>query len=102
MLINPFFQKIIEPMEKNELLVVKLSPELIKSIEPELFAKDELRLRLRIDFTDIRILDLSERLLKALLKRKNASIDELLTELGISSKELEMTIELLRKLRILI
>ena len=89
-------------MKKNELLIVKLSPELIKLIEPELFVADELRLKLHIDPKSIRILNLSERLIKALLDRKNASIDELLSEFGISLEELETIIEFMRKLKILI
>ena len=89
-------------MKKNESLIIKLSPELIKSIQPELFAGGELRLKLHITPKSIRVLNLSERLLKALLNRKEVSIDELLTEFGISLEELKTVVEFLRKLKILL
>ena len=89
-------------MKKNELLIVKLSPELIKLIEPELFASGELRLKLHTTPKSIRVLNLSERLLKALLNRKDVSIDELLAEFGISLEELETVVEFMRKLKILL
>ena len=89
-------------MKKNELLIVKLSPKLVKLIEPELFARGELRLKLHTTPNSIRVLNLSERLLKALLDRKDVSIDELLAEFGISLEELETVVEFMRKLKILL
>jgi len=79
-------------MKKNESLIIKLSPEL----------GGELRLKLHITPKSIRVLNLSERLLKALLNRKEVSIDELLTEFGISLEELKTVVEFLRKLKILL